>query len=105
MKGERVTSRLDSSGRRVGPHGFEGVCADAERGEEAGAVPLLRAAAGERTGGAERGGEEEREFESVATGEETKERNFELEKELLKHVMDKAKKIHGLFVYGSNKCD
>lgn len=49
--------------------------------------------------------EEEREFESVATGEETKERNFELEKELLKHVMDKAKKIHGLFVYGSNKCD
>ena len=48
---------------------------------------------------------EEREFESVATGEETKERNFELEKELLKHVMDKAKKIYGLFVYGSNKCD
>ena len=48
---------------------------------------------------------EEREFESAATGEETKERNFELERELLKHVMDKAKKIHGLFVYGSNKCD
>lgn len=48
---------------------------------------------------------EERAFESVATGEETKERNFELEKELLRHVMDKAKKIHGLFVYGSNKCD
>ena len=48
---------------------------------------------------------EEREFESVATGEETKDRNFELEKELLKHVMDKAKKIYGLFVYGSNKCD
>ena len=48
---------------------------------------------------------EERAFEAVSTGEETKERNFEMEKELLKHVMDKAKKFHGLFVYGSNKCD
>lgn len=49
---------------------------------------------------------EEREFESVATGEETKERNFELEKELLKHSDGQCRRrISGLFVYGKHKCD
>ena len=48
---------------------------------------------------------EEEEFEGNATGEEIKERNFELEKELCKQLIERVKRIHSGVVYGSNKCD
>ena len=37
--------------------------------------------------------------------EEVKERNYEMEKELCKHLIERVKRIHSGVVYGSNKCD
>lgn len=48
---------------------------------------------------------DEEEFEGNATGEEVKERNYELEKELCRHLIERVKRIHSGVVYGSNKCD
>ena len=47
----------------------------------------------------------EEEFEGNATGEEVKERNYEMEKELCKYLIERVKRIHSGVVYGSNKCD
>ena len=48
---------------------------------------------------------DEAEFEGNATGEEVKERNYELEKDLCRHLIERVKRIHSSVVYGSNKCD
>lgn len=48
---------------------------------------------------------EKEERNTPSPAEEIKERNFAMEKECYKEIINIAKKLHVLLVYGKNKCD